>query len=127
MSECTIIKENGQKCASPALKGDEYCFTHSNKPGIVEKRELAHREGGHRSKLPRIDSEEWIELKSINDVVLFLERTANEVRTGKIDRGRANTLGYLTNILLGALETRDLNARVEMLERVVIARKEGLK
>ncbi len=123
MGECTFIKKNSEKCASPALKGDEHCFTHSNRPEVVERRELAHREGGYCGKLPKIDSSEWVELKTLDDVVLFLERTANEVRTGKIDRGRANTLGYLTNILLGALEARDLDTRVEMLERVVIMRK----
>ena len=127
MNECTFIKENSEKCASPALKGEELCFTHSDKPEVVEKRDLAHREGGHCGKLPRVDSSEWVELKTLDDVVRFLERTANEVRTGKIDRGRANTLGYLTNILLGALEARDLNTRVEMLERVVIMRKEAVK
>ena len=57
-----------------------------------------------------------IKLKNVDDVTKLLARTINQMLRGEIERDVASKVGYLANILLRALETGALEARVEKLE-----------
>jgi hypothetical protein len=58
-------------------------------------------------------------LTTVKDVAAFLGVTINQVRRGELDVKVGNCLGLLCGQLLKALESRNLAARVEMLELVL--------
>ncbi len=57
-----------------------------------------------------------VRLRTVTDVSVFLAKLINEVRRGEVDGQLAGRLGYLSNILIKALETDDLEQRVDALE-----------
>lgn len=56
-------------------------------------------------------------LNNACDVRRYLANLINRVEGGKTDAGQAKTLGYLCSLLLRALETSDLEKRIEELEK----------
>ena len=58
-----------------------------------------------------------VRLRNASDVSVFLAKLINQVLRDEVDPQTASKVGYLANILLGALETSDLEARVGELER----------
>jgi len=60
-------------------------------------------------------------------VVKLLGETINQVRRGEIDARVANTVGYLSNIVLAATAQRDLKTRLAELESLVKAKKEKVE
>ena len=59
-----------------------------------------------------------VRLRTPADVSRFLAAVINKTLRDEIDPQTAGKLGYLSNILLGALETSDLERRVEELEKI---------
>ena len=55
-------------------------------------------------------------LANSRDVVTLLADTINRLRTGNLDPRIANAVGYLANILLGALQQEALEDRLLRLE-----------
>jgi hypothetical protein len=51
------------------------------------------------------------------DVRRYLANLINRVEGGKAEVSKAKTLGYLCSLLLRALETSDLEKRIEELEK----------
>lgn len=64
-------------------------------------------------------------LKTVQDVIALIEEQVNAVRAdqeaGTLEKAR--TIGYLSSIMLKAVETADLEARIEALERVLSERR----
>lgn len=56
-------------------------------------------------------------LTSVQDVCRLLSKTVNEVRTGEIEESKAAKIGYLCNILIGALRDATLEARISAIEK----------
>jgi hypothetical protein len=59
------------------------------------------------------------QLRNTADVCELLSTTINEVRSGKVQPRIATAVGYLANILLGALEQGPLEDRLLALEAVL--------
>ena len=57
-----------------------------------------------------------VRLKTISDVSRYLGKLINQVERGEIESGTAGRLGYLANILVGALKDSELEERVNKLE-----------
>lgn len=55
-------------------------------------------------------------LQNTQDVSTFLALLIRQTYRGTIDPGKAGRLGYLCNILIGALEKGDLEKRIADLE-----------
>jgi len=55
-------------------------------------------------------------LNNSADVRRYLANLINRVEKGNLDGATGKTLGYLTSLLLRALEGSDLEARIEALE-----------
>jgi hypothetical protein len=119
--ECEFIKENGQKCSAQAIKGDKYCFAHSNNLEIIKKRKEAKILGGLNGRKQMLKpSKEFIDIKTPKDTLLLLEKTINDVRQNKIAVNQANCIGYLCNIMTKIFEQEQLETRIAILERVVL-------
>jgi len=56
MQERAIIKCSKTGCGANTIRDDDLCFSHSQKPEIVEKRKAARSKGGSRGKLRVVDS-----------------------------------------------------------------------
>ena len=60
-----------------------------------------------------------IKVEDCGDAIDLLVETINQVRKGKIDPRVANSVGFLSNILIRALERDKLETRIEQLETLL--------
>ena len=108
------------------MRDSEYCFLHNPDISDREKKEIQSR-GGQANKIKVSEPLSPIKINQSKDVVLLLEDIINKVRTGEIDLRVANCIGYLSNILIKALEQGEFEEKVEMIERLILERKTTLK
>ena len=118
--QCTYKKTNGIRCGANAMKNSKYCFTHN--PKTKDKHALAVVKGGQMSRRDRL-SLDPVTAKTPNDVVNLLQETINGIRSGEVPPNIANTIGYLCGHLLKAIESSDLDKRMEIIEQVILQRK----
>jgi hypothetical protein len=115
---CEKLKSNGQRCRAMAVTGSQHCFFHD--PSAAEARKAAQREGGQANGpavLPADAAD--VPLHSGKDVVAFLAETINQVRKGRVAPKVASTVGYLTGLLMKALETTEIEERLARVEQVL--------
>jgi hypothetical protein len=113
--QCRHKKPDSRRCQANAIARSEFCFFHD--PEQESERFKAQRAGGLRNKgaaLPPDTPD--CDLKSVGDVVTLLGTTINQIRRGQIDPRVANSVGYLSGILLKAMEGDALERRVSGLE-----------
>lgn len=118
---CKAKNKQGDQCGAWAIHGSGYCFIHD--PNQKEARALAVRKGGQAIKKIKINLAPVEFSGGVTDIVNLLAETINAVREGKMNTRKANTIGYLANFLLKALESGDLEERLEKIERVVLERR----
>ncbi len=117
-AQCQHIKDSGTRCEANAITGSVYCFFHD--PAKAKERAAARKAGGHKNKavvLPAATPD--VPLDKISDVVRLLGETINQVRRGELDPKFSNAIGYLTGILLKALEQGEIEERLSALETIV--------
>ncbi len=117
-SRCEFIKDGGDFCKARRLSGSRFCFFHD--PARSNERKAASQKGGSRHRmasLPRETAE--FEVKKAEDVVKLLSLTVNQVRRGEIDPKVANSVGYLSGIILRAREQGDIEDRLQQIEQIV--------
>jgi hypothetical protein len=112
---CKAKKPDGSACQSVALPGSEFCFFHD--PAKAEKRREAQALGGRHNQIKTLanDAPE-VKIETCKDVVSLLAETINQVRKGEIDPRIGNTVGYLANVFIKAVEQGELEKRIEALE-----------
>ena len=100
------------------MSSSKFCFFHD--PDTVEQRNAARKAGGrkHRYAPLRADRPDQ-PLNKGTQVIELLSKTINGVRCGEMDPRVANCIGYLSNILLKALEHSDMEERLSELEGLV--------
>ncbi len=113
---CIHTKRNGQPCGGFALAGSRFCFAHD--PQQATKRDEARRRGGKAGRVLTLSAADT-SVRSLGDVVTLIEDTINDVRNGRMDSRTANTIGYLANISIKAIEQSELEVRLEALEAVL--------
>jgi len=120
--QCKFVKENNIQCGAKPLKGEEFCFFHSQDPKITEKRQSASSSGGTSrvNNLGRIvPVSSYFSLKTVSEVLSLLEFTINDYLQGKIAREKASCIGYLANITIGAIKDNTFEQRLEVIENVL--------
>jgi hypothetical protein len=112
---CEMTKSDGERCRSIAMESSHYCFFHN--PDTQEARKAAQRRGGQANGPAVLPTEAAdLTLGSGKDVSVFLAETINQVRKGRLSPKIATTVGYLTGLLMKALETTDIEKRIARLE-----------
>jgi hypothetical protein len=115
---CKANKSDGSKCEVAAVTDSEYCFFHD--PDRATDRKAAQSLGGHGNRIKALDEGvPDVKMESSGDVVALLSRTINQVLKGVIDPRIANTVGYLANNTMRALEQSELKIRIEKLEAML--------
>ena len=109
------MKCNKPGCKANALKSDNFCFFHSQKPDIVAKRESSQSLGGRKFKI----NKDPVSIESLTDIQAILLETLNEVRCSGTDNmvSRARAITHICAALANIRERTDLEKRIEALEK----------
>ena len=117
VNRCQARKKNGQKCQADTQKGSPFCVFHD--PARVADGKRVRRVGGlNRSRpaavLPMNTQD--VPLSNTQEVSALIGESINQLRRGQLDPRVANAIGYLANILLGALQQGPLEDRLARIE-----------
>ena len=123
--KCTYTKDDGTKCNSFAMSGKQYCWRHSTDITEEEKREYSSK-GGKSHSLLSFGEEGWgggvplpeMKIEKYQDLVSVLADTINNVRSGKISQKSGSTIGYLSFIMLLAMDKAKEEAKEEKIEKL---------
>ena len=111
------MKADGTRCRANAQRGTEYCFFHD--PTKAKERAAARLAGGNRGRAAILEAAPDVPLTSNANVITLLGETINQVRRGDLDPKVSNAIGYLTGILLKALDQGHLEERLAALEEII--------
>jgi hypothetical protein len=113
---CRYKPRDGRQCKAKAQTGAEFCFFHD--PALGEERTAARRAGGiARTRKVTLPTDlPTKRLQTAADVVELLGDTINQVRRGELDLRVSNAIGYLSGILLSAIEKSSYEDRLTALE-----------
>lgn len=116
---CKYRRENGTYCKAKALHKSLFCFFHD--PAVSKKRAAARKAGGvaRTRKVTLPANLPFKQLQTMAEVVELLGETINQVRRGELDLRISNAIGYLSGILLNAIEKRSFAERLAALETIV--------
>ena len=105
-----------QKCNAWALRDSEYCYWHDTRPEIVQKRRTGQRRGGRRGTVPSERPVESLEdvRRILGDVLIELH-SKRKLTRDQVFRLRA--IGFISNVMITAIEKADLERRVSLLEK----------
>ena len=112
-SKCQATTKAGRQCAAPAVRGGICCALHNDPDRAAQ---LGRKGGANNRKVYQGNQREILPPKSARDVKNFLAEAMAEIRAGKMDPKLGTTLGYLGTSLLKAIETSDIEERLEKLE-----------
>ncbi len=116
--QCKYVKADGSQCGGYSITDSEFCFFHVADGAAAR---LAGWRGGKSSKASSAATKGFafsnVSIDSIRDVISLLQTCINEVRKGEVDSRVANSVGYLANILVKAMQQGELQRRIENLEK----------
>jgi len=120
---CKHTKHDGSPCGAYAIGEGEYCWLHSPDVPDEEKREAQSRGGkaGESVKTALPPLEGSIPLKTPEDVLAVIRRALQGVVAGTVDIRTANSVGYLTDRALRAMEASDVVQRLRAIEAALIS------
>jgi hypothetical protein len=121
---CKAIRRDGQACTAKAQTDRDFCFFHDSDK--ADRVKAAQSKGG--SKVATIaveDLKQWRDVTVLKsptsaDIVNLIADTIDEVKSGKIDTKVATAVGYLSGVMLKALEYEALEERLQAIEEVVL-------
>ena len=110
---CKAMTKAGAPCAAPAIRGKNFCSLHSDPSRAAQ---LGRKGGMGNRHVYENDPREVATPQTASDVKKLLAEAMAEIRAGKMDPKLGTTLGYLGTSLLKAIETSDIEQRLERLE-----------
>lgn len=112
---CSARNARGEPCGAYAVDGSRFCFAHD--PERAKERAEARKRGGRNRRTPKGSAPPaTVALRSVPDVQRLLEGLAlDTLRQENSDR-RTRALVAVLGLALKALETGELEARLEALE-----------
>lgn len=115
---CTGTSANGVPCRATPQSGSDFCFLHD--PHKADEQRRARQAGGNTRAAKVLSAETPAKnIKTVADVSGLLSDTIHQVRTGALDPKVANCVGYLSGILLKAIEVGEIEERLAAMEAVV--------
>jgi hypothetical protein len=115
---CEFIKDNGGNCKANAMIGSKFCYLHNPDISDEEKREAQIR-GGKVKMITIKKALPELALDHSGDIFYLIADTIKRVRTGELDPRLANTIFYGSGALIRAYELKDIEKRIEDLEKAV--------
>jgi hypothetical protein len=115
--KCKHISSKGKQCSANAGHGSLFCFFHD--PEKRMEQQTARVKGGKQGKRAVLENVENIRITRMGDVVRLLNSTINQVRKGDLDYKVANSIAYLSGVLVKTFEGEELQKRLEDLEEKV--------
>ena len=103
--QCEVRNKNGTNCGANAQRGKDVCVFHD--PTRQSDGRRARRTGGlARSASARVLPADTpaVPLNSCKDVVSHIGESISQTRRGELDPRVANAVGFLSGVLLKALE-----------------------
>lgn len=120
---CQAQKKDGHPCDASASRGSDFCFFHD--PAQADQRREAQAAGGRNGRMTTLSADAPdVPVQTLRDIVSLVGVTINQVRRGELDPRVANTVGYLANVAIKALEQGDLEDRIAELEAVMKRRQD---
>jgi hypothetical protein len=118
--ECGFVMRNGETCTRRAIEGLSGCYSHA--PELADVRRENASKGGKAGGRGRAYPATY----ELTRLAERLERTADQVISGNIDKGKAVIVGQLLNASARAWsasarvkETERLEEEIEILRRMV--------
>ena len=118
MTQCNQTTSNGEQCTAPATEGSGYCLFHD--PERIDKAQAARLAGGFARKLPESGAYPG-EIKSIEDVLRWLNATLEDTWKQQNSDKRSKSLSSLLRIAIETLEGSDVDKRLSQLEELIYA------
>lgn len=115
--KCKYVNSKGNQCQANAQYGSLFCFFHDPEKRMEQK--AARLKGGKQGKRAVLQDCENIRITKLGDVIRLLNQTINQVRKGELDHKVANSVAYLSNVLVKTFEGEELQSRLEKLEEKV--------
>ena len=118
--KCEFRKKNGERCGADAQTGKSLCVFHD--PARAADGHRARRAGGiHRSRVASVLPSDTPDhpLGNSKDVSELLANSINQLRRGQLDPKVATCVGYLSTVLLRALEQGPTEQRLAHLESIL--------
>jgi hypothetical protein len=111
--QCKFVKPIGGQCGANALKTKYLCYFHSQDRNIKKLRFRASSKGGRNYSTVEtyVSNDKHFTLTTIGEVLSLLEFTTNNLLQGKITRGKASCIGYLSNIMLSVIKDNSFEGR----------------
>lgn len=118
---CEGRNKAGDSCQARRVGGLRFCFFHA--PALAMKRTAARKRGGRNSRptMPETKPAE-LSIESASDTIRLVGETINQLRRREIDPKRATAIGYLTGVMLKALDFSELEERLARLESALVER-----
>jgi hypothetical protein len=133
MAQCNATRKDGQPCGAEAQVGRAVCFFHD--PDRSGDRKDAQSRGGSAKNTLQV-VRPWrgregevtvIKSPTTEEIVSLIADTIDEVKVGAIDPKIANAVGYLSGVLLKALEYDALNERLQAIEEAIGMNAKGVR
>jgi hypothetical protein len=130
-NKCQFQKKDGTICGANAQLGNDLCVFHD--PLRKSDGDRARRAGGLARSKPAVLAMDVPDapLGTFKDVSNLLAESLSQVRHGQLDPRIANAVGYLSGILLKALEQGAVEERLLKIEAALglddTSEKEGKK
>ena len=118
--KCQATNKDGAPCNAYAGATSPYCYHHD--PARADERRLARRKGGfarHGRRIGTVGQSPPATLDTMHDVATLLQGTINDVLQLENSLQRARTIGYLSALLVKALDSAVFEERVAQLERTL--------
>jgi hypothetical protein len=120
--KCNSRKRNGSFCGANAQRSNGLCVFHD--PAKASDGQRARRAGGvTRSRVAAVLPSDTPDhpLGNVSHVSDLLTDSINRLRRGQLDPRVANAMGYLTGVLLRALEQGPVEERLSRIEAALAA------
>jgi len=119
--QCQAITKAGHPCRAHALKDKKFCLTHD--PESKNQMRVYAQKGGQVKKKIQVHLAPVKFQGDVKEILDLLADTINRVRSNHMPARTANTIGYLANVMIKALEISQFNDRLKEVERIVLERK----
>jgi hypothetical protein len=129
VTTCKATTKAGKPCQALAGEGSDFCFFHD--PDRRAAARKVQRRGGQTGKAATLAPtalKPWrgeagevtvLQSPTLPDLVNLLCDTIDDVRTGRLDPKVANSVGYLSGIILKALQFEAFEERLAAIEEAV--------